>query len=48
VLILAAYSNDILKVGFKAVGLEKSSNLYVNVEKELDYSVLGICPGHMD
>jgi len=33
VLILAAYSNDILKLGFKAVGLEKSSNLYINVEE---------------
>ncbi len=43
VLILAAYSNDILKLGFKAVGLEKSSQLYVNVEE----GIRSFTPGNM-
>jgi membrane-bound metal-dependent hydrolase YbcI (DUF457 family) len=43
VLILAAYSNDILKLGFKAVGLEKSSNLYINIEE----GIRSFTPGNM-
>jgi hypothetical protein len=35
VLILAAYSNDILKLGFRAISLEKSSEFYINVEEGL-------------
>jgi hypothetical protein len=33
VLILAAYSNDILKLGFKAIGLETSGRLYGDLQR---------------
>jgi hypothetical protein len=43
VLILAAYSNDILKLGFRAIDLEESSQLYINIEQ----GIRSFTPGNM-
>jgi membrane-bound metal-dependent hydrolase YbcI (DUF457 family) len=41
--VLAAYSNDVLKLGFRAVGLESTSTLYEDIQR----GVTAYIPGNM-
>jgi hypothetical protein len=38
-IVLAAYGNDVLKIGFKAIGLEQNGSGYVNIKRGINISI---------